>query len=146
MSRKNVRVELPINSPDALLKLAESITEKHKELGAKSPLSAYDMAAFEASHQKAAAKSKEARRLHAQAEALTQESYNFLGIGKGQTAETKGTAYNVITRLRDQLLLTHDGNEEKLSEYGFNVVVSAGVSNGGKLPVSESAVETNSAV
>lgn len=143
MAKKNVRVEIPVNSPDAMLKLAESITEKHKELGTNSPLGVFNMGEFEKARQNAASKVKEARNLHAKAEAATQESYNSLGFGKGQTSETKGTAYNMVTRFRDQLLLTHDGNEEKLSEWGFNVVVSSGTINGGSEPVSESAAKTN---
>jgi hypothetical protein len=54
---------------------------------------------------------------------LRQARDKDLGIGEGQTATTPDTALNVITYARKQLLVAHEGNEEKLGEYGFEVVI-----------------------
>jgi len=52
-----------------------------------------------------------------------QESESFLGYAEGQTAETPGTVYNLLTSVRNILLETYRGNEEALQEWGFGVVV-----------------------
>ena len=40
MARKTVRVDVPINSPDAMIKLAEDIKKQHDKPAANSPLKA----------------------------------------------------------------------------------------------------------
>ncbi len=52
------------------------------------------------------------------------EANKALGVGKGQNNTTEGTALFHVIGIRDGLLKTFRNNEEKLSEYGFDVVVS----------------------
>ena len=59
-----------------------------------------------------------------EAQALTLGANNIMGTGKQQNVQTKGTIYNIIARVRDKLLLVHEGAEEELSTYGFNVVIT----------------------
>ena len=124
MARKNVRVDVPIGSPEGMFTLAERIIEKHKELGGESPLKRFDMKAFETLLAEAKADYLAGKKLHEQAEAKIEKAYALIGIADGQTSRTPGTMYKIMTLFRDELLLTHEGNEEQLSEWGFNVVVS----------------------
>ena len=45
------------------------------------------------------------------------------GLGKNQTKDTANTGLFLVTGIRDGLLKSFRNNEEKLSEYGFKVVV-----------------------
>jgi len=53
-----------------------------------------------------------------------EEANKALGVGKGQNNTTEGTALFHVIGIRNGLLKTFRNNEEKLSEYGFDVVVS----------------------
>ncbi|MFH1004424.1 MAG: hypothetical protein V1781_02865 [Bacteroidota bacterium] len=61
--------------------------------------------------------------LHAQAENLNEQAELIFGRGEGQTSQSLNTMYNMITVIRDYLLVQNTGNEEALSEWGFKVVV-----------------------
>jgi hypothetical protein len=124
MSRKTVRVKVPYNKSDELISLGEKIVEKHEELGESSPLvSLNKMDVFGAKLGQAGQIRNESRKLRNQSESKMEEAKLNLGIAPGQTKETPDTVYNLMLRIRDQLLVTYQGNEEKLSEWGFNVVV-----------------------
>jgi hypothetical protein len=71
---------------------------------------------------------------------------NLCGYGEGQTSETPGTLYYLITQVRDLLLVAYDGNEEQLSTFGFNVVVSSSTSSGGGSPVPPDGVDISGRV
>jgi hypothetical protein len=45
------------------------------------------------------------------------------GTAKGQTVQTKGTLYFTADVIKRRLLTTYKGNEESLSNFGFDVVV-----------------------
>jgi len=124
MARKNIRVDIPVRSPERMFTLAERIIEKHKELGKESPLKRFDMGAFEGLISEAKAEYLAGKKLHEQAEAKIEKAYAVIGIADGQNSKTPGTMWKGMTLFRDELLITHEGNEEQLSEWGFNVVVS----------------------
>ena len=125
MARRTVRVDIPIFAPDKLITLCEKAIEKHTALEKNSPLKQSDMDLF--SSQVAAGKSlhDQANKMHASAETIMEQARIKLGINEGQTVQTPGTAYFLITKIRDTLLAEHKGAEEALSEYGFNVVVGS---------------------
>jgi len=131
MSKRNVRVTIPKSSPDKLLKLIILILLKDAELGDDSPLKNLDMKLFKDLSETADTKRKEAEELRAKSEATAQESRKALGIAKGQTSDTEGTAYNLLLLIRDQLLIEFSGVEERLEEFGFNVVISIITQNRG---------------
>ena len=124
--KKTVSVEIPINSPDAMIELVEKLLERHDELGAESPLDIpeLDMAGLQTQHDLHKAKRKEGNKKHGLAEPAIQKADKALGTEEGQTAKTKGTVYNITTRVRDRLLFVHEGEEEEATTYGFNVVIS----------------------
>ncbi len=128
MARKTVKVAIPTGKPDEFVKLAKGILKKHQADGSDSPLTTVDMALFDDALKKSDDKRTESQDLRNKSEARMQEAYSYLGIGKGQNIETPGTVYHLISRVRDQLLVTYRGNEEKLSEYGFPVVVGTAAS------------------
>ena len=123
MARKTVRVDVPINSPDAMIKLAEDIKKQHDKPTANSPLKAERVEAM--GERSASAKTKRAKadELEAEAGQLRNEADTLIGTAPGQTSETLNTLHNDITGFRDALLVENRGNEEALSQYGFNVVV-----------------------
>ena len=123
MPKKNVRVDIPRNSPVKLIRLNKRIIERHEQLGDDSPLKELDMDTLKNKTMQAEEVREEAARLHAQAEALNEEARLLLGIDKGQNSYTEGTVYNLDILIRNRLLLVHQNTEEQLSTFGFNVVI-----------------------
>jgi len=123
MARKTVRVDIPSNSPDDFIKLGRDIHAKHVADGASSPLNTDKMLALKAALDLAEPKNVQAKQLDAQAQTLRQARDTSMGTADGQNAQTPGTGLNLVSNARDQLLLTFEGNEESLSQWGFNVVI-----------------------
>lgn len=124
MSRIIVKVEIPRDSPDDLLKLSSEVEQNHLKLGEASPLNGLDMKTFTAKLKSAEENRKEAKRLHAKAELLNEQALLDLGIAKSQNSKTPDTLYNTLTRVRDILLGVNRGREENLNEWGYKVVNS----------------------
>ena len=126
MARKTVRINVPLGNPDELVALAESIHTKHAELKDKSPLKGLtdlDLEAFgdnatEAGEQRSTGKDHERKAQEANGKASS-----LIGIGPGNSQNTKGTLLFGITQIRDLLAAINKGNEEALSGWGFDVVV-----------------------
>ena len=125
MARKTVRVDIPTGKPGDMLMLGRKICTQHTADGDKSPLDAGKMATLQALITAAEATHSSAKDLDAQAQTARQSRDQSLGIADGQTAYSPNTALNIITYARDQLLLTLEGDEEALGNYGFNVVVGS---------------------
>ena len=110
---------------DELIRLGNKIVERHTELGDESPVQGFDIETIPARITSAEAHLKKARKLHAEAEGETEKAYLLLGLGKGQTIkQPKGTVYNISGKVRNQLKVTHEGEEEQISKYGYNVVIN----------------------
>ena len=127
MARRTVRVDIPIKNPVKYTTLLEHVWQTHDSLGASSPFAGrtlVDMADFEAKKTQALAMRQEAEELRARAESLMAQSRVLLGTQKGQTIYSKGTLYYMLDLIKGTLMNIHTGNEESLSEWGFNVVVS----------------------
>ena len=125
MSRKTVRVEIPTGRVDDLIALCQGVLAKHTADGLASPLDAAKMAKFQSAVGPADTNNTQAKQLDGQAQTLRQQRDTLMGIADGQSAATKDTGLNLLTCARDQLLLVNEGNEEALSQYGFNVVVGS---------------------
>lgn len=125
MARKTVRVDIPMSKPDDLIVLGKAICSQHSAQGDKSPLDAGKMTALLALMANADATNSNAKSLDAQAQTARQSRDQSLGIADGQTAYSPNTALNIITYARDQLLVSLEGDEESLGNYGFNVVVGS---------------------
>ncbi len=123
MARVTVRVDLPTGSPDAFLTLMQSVVKKHKADGASSPLDDALVAPLAAVTATAAGQNQDAVEADAKAQASREARNVSMGLGKGQTVGTKGTGLYSVAKIRDRLLDTYEDNPEKLSEYGFEVVV-----------------------
>ena len=65
MARRNVKVEIPISSPDDMKKLVEAIQEKHDELGPASPLDSAKVSSIADDMILSADDRKEGNKLHA---------------------------------------------------------------------------------
>jgi hypothetical protein len=130
MARKTKRVGIPNGQPDKFVDLAKKILKKHKELGVDSPLKSIQMDVFEAQLNDAESKRTKSKELRMKSEALMQEANNKLGLAKGQNLQSTDTVYSLMTHIRDMLLVMNRNHEEKLSEWGFEVVV--GVAKAGK--------------
>jgi len=122
--KTTTKVEIPVHKPDELINSGEDVFKKHVELGEKSPLNGLDMATFERNLNDAIAKRAEAKKLHDQAELLNQQAGLSLGTDPSQNTRTPGTVYSTLTSARDILLGMYKGQEKKLSEWGFDVVIS----------------------
>lgn len=125
MSRKTIRVDIPIDKPDETIKLCEDINEKHIALGVNSPLTSFfDMAAFIAKALDAKQKRKDARIADGKSQSSYNQSATLCGIAKGQNKQTKGTLYVLVCSIRDFLQLKFRDNPEELSNWGFEVVIT----------------------
>jgi len=122
--KTSIKVEIPENKPDKLTALGDSVIAKSKELGVASPLNNLDMETFEKNLTEGKAKRAEAKRLHDQAEALNQQANLNLGIDNAQNVNTSGTVYSTLASARDILLGIYKGQEKRLTEWGFSVVIS----------------------
>jgi hypothetical protein len=128
MARKTVRVDIPINRPDDLIKLAEDLKQQHDKPEAHSPLDPAEATAMSARATLAKQKRSAAADHQAQAQRLHEEASTLLGTAPGQTSQTPDTLHHDLTGFRDALLVEHRGTEEALSAYGFNVVVGTAAS------------------
>jgi len=124
-ARRNVRIDMPTDKPEDMVLLAEAIIEEHTDLGAASPLVGnVDMTAFETLTTDTRQLLNEWEDAKNEAQSKLNEALGIIGYAEGQTSSTAGTLYFDICSVRDRLLDVHQGNEEALSEYGFDVVVS----------------------
>lgn len=126
MSRTRIIVDFERGKPDAMLNHSDRIDERHKEMGADSPLKRFDMAAFTKIKGDARTILKSSRLHHDQAQGFTEEAYKSIGLHAEQSIRTPGTVYNMVGNIRSRLKNFYQGMEEKISEYGFNVVNNAG--------------------
>ena len=124
--RVTVRVDLPITEPEKMLTIVANVLQRHTVLGGGSPLNVpeTDMAALTVLQATHKTKRTDAKLLDGESQALMQEARIALGTAKGNTVRTEGTVYYLITAIRDKLLGVHSNEEEQLSTYGFNVVIS----------------------
>ena len=132
MAKKIVRIDIPKDNTNEFLKLCHKIDEKHTADNANSPLNEFDMVDFILKKNNARTLKKDAKKLHSDGKWLNNEAKMLIGSAKGQTIRTEGTIYNVITLIRDRLLITHRINPENLNQWGFKVVISQ---SGGKTTV-----------
>jgi len=124
MSKTSIKVEIPESKPDLLNKMGEDVLKKHTELGDKSPLNGLDMETFALKLKDGISKRAQAKNLHEQAELLNQQAGLSMGIDKSQNTKTAGTVYSTLTSARDILLGLNRGQERKLNEWGFDVIIS----------------------
>ena len=124
MSKTSVKIEISKSKPEELTKLGNVVFAKHTALGAASPLNGLDMVTFGTKLSESVDKRAEAKKLHDQAEALNQQAGLSLGVDKSQNTKTAGTVYSTLTSARDILLGLNRGQERKLNEWGFDVIIS----------------------
>lgn len=126
MSRKTIRVEIPISRTDEFSKLLKAIVAQHQSLGNNSPLKNIpnlDMNVFDGNRTDADAKRTKSEKLKAESEDLMLQANTVYGKAEGQDIQSPGTLYNLVAIIRDILLLVYKGNEEALSQWGFKVVL-----------------------
>lgn len=88
MARKTVRVDVPINSPDALIKLAEDIIIQHAKPDAGSPLKPQKVEAMGVRATEAKTKRAKADALEAEASRLRNEADTLIGTAPAPTRST----------------------------------------------------------
>lgn len=119
-----MRAPLPYRKQDKMIELAERSLKKHESLGAESPLAHLEGTdKVRELVERAKSLRKQALEARQLSESLNEEARIAIGIDPSQTASTPDTLYNWLHRLRGFLLSTYKGNEEKLSEWGFDVTV-----------------------
>ncbi len=125
MSRKDVRVDIPIGSIDKSVVLADAILAKHIAMGVNSPLTGQvDMTVFGTVITDIKASRTPAISDGRQKEAWNEEALRIIGIGKGQSLQDSGTVYWYINKVHHFFIFKFKGNEEQASLWGFNVVVT----------------------
>jgi hypothetical protein len=127
MTKTSVKIEIPDSMPDVLTKIGEDLLKKHLELGEASPLSGLDMETFAEKLNYGITRLEGAKILREHAEILNQRACLSIGIDKSQNAKTPGTVYSTLMRARDILMGMNRSQEQNLSEWGFDVVVSKAV-------------------
>lgn len=120
MARKTIRVEFSRTNPDELIKLITDVLEKNEKVNL---LDAEDKDALIKILPDAKSERKQATEYEALAQSHNENAKNLLGISKQQSINTPNTGYYHISQVRNTLLKKFRGNEEKLSEWGFKVVV-----------------------
>ncbi len=122
--KTTVKVDISVHKAEDLITTGEDVLKKHFELGEKSPLNGLDMETFAKNLNDAKARRAEAKKLHDKAELLNQQAGLNLGTDSTQNTKTPGTVYSTISSVRGILLGLYKGQEKKLSEWGFDVVIS----------------------
>ena len=134
--RRNLRIAISRTNPKTLVELAEAILTKDLELGAASPLNgALSIPVFSAAAIEARAQYTEWDGHFSLAQSLNMQADVLLGYAEGQNSLSPDTIYYDLCLIRDHLLQRFMGTEEKLSEWGFKVVISSritGVKKGTK--------------
>lgn len=123
MARKTVKIEIPESKPDDFITLLERIIEKHEDDVSKSPLDDAEVKQLKDIVTAAKKTRLKSQKLKEESEAEMEKAKMQLGIGKGQTSQTPGTGYFLVTKFRDVLLPKFKGTEEELSNWGFKVVI-----------------------
>lgn len=118
-----MRIEVPASKPEVLLQLSKEVLAEHVALGAGSPLDPANVAKLQSAVSLADSNNTDAKQHAAQASSAFQSRDVALGIADGQTVTTPDTVLFHVTGMRDALLTAYRGNEEKLGEFGFKVVV-----------------------
>jgi len=134
MARKTVRVGFVRTNPDDLMVLMNRLIEKHTKLAAASPLKDVEVNAMKLLLESATLQRRDEKEAEAKAQALHNSVTMLLGIAKGQLSSSPGTGLYHLTGMRDTLLREYRGEEEKLSEWGFNVVTGIAKSPKRKSP------------
>jgi hypothetical protein len=124
MARRTIRVEIPFCKPEELTKLGQDILVMTHETGGHNPLDPAKVAKLQAAVDLALNSNSQAKSLDAQAQVARQKRDTTLGIAKGQNASSPDTVLNLVSYVRDQLLLANENSEEVLGQYGFNIVIS----------------------
>lgn len=132
MARRIVRKTIPRNNPDKLIRIARKLIDKHQKMGEDSPLQKFDMELFEDNLTHAVESREQSQTLRSESEALMQRSKQYLGTDIGQNRHSADTVYNFVALCRDQLCIDYSGNEEQLTIWGFDIVVSSVVPHGKK--------------
>jgi len=134
--RRNLRIEISRTNPKKLLDLAKAIINKSDLLGAASPLiNALTMPVFSAMTDSALALYFEWDAHVSLSQSLNAQADVLLGYAEGQNSLTTGTVYYDLCLIRDHLLQQYMGEEERMSVFGFKVVISSritGVKKGTK--------------
>ena len=122
---KYVKIELPVRQPDPTLHLCDRIIAKHTLDGAGSPLTGViDMAAFGLLVTDAKTKRSSAEVKNDLAFDKYDAANNKAGLAAGQNRDTKDTIQWYVRQVKDLLLIKHNGTEEALNPYGFNVIIT----------------------
>lgn len=123
--RRNVRVTLPDSSPSGMTDLARDIINKHTTDGVGSPLAMpfVNMTEMNALYISATGLRDNAATEDQDKQAGNAQARSYCGYAPGQTVDTPSTLLWYITKVRDLLLNLHDGNEEQLSLWGYQVIV-----------------------
>jgi hypothetical protein len=120
MSRSNFRVVIPRNADD-LIGLAELVIAKHIADGATSKLNDLITPDLIAAVANAKAKNAQVKQMRIDAETLTEELHQMLGIRKGQKLSDRNSLRFVLASGRDILLGHNKGEEQKLGDHGYVV-------------------------
>jgi hypothetical protein len=124
-----VRIDIPDDSPETLIDLAEDIIAKHEELTvlpSGSPLDGeLDMVLYKTDVTAAKLLLTNSKAAEAESQSKNNQAMVILGYGEAQTSLTPDTVYNFNTGIRDRLLKVYEGTEEQLSEWGFEVVLGS---------------------
>ena len=123
------KVTIPTNTDD-LLNLIKEIIDKHNADGAASLLPKDDADKLSDIYKVQAPKRADWHKVNKSQEDSTEKTKLALGIAKGQTVDTPGTAKFYVTKFRDLLSTLNKGNPKALGNWGF--VVNENGSNGGK--------------
>ncbi len=124
--KRTVTVDIPTDSPETFIQLCNYIIEQNTALGVASPLvGKIDMATYTGNVATAETDFNTAATQRGIKEAKHGEALMLAGYGEGQSSETPGTLYYIITGMRDLLLVAYHNSPEELSLWGFNVIVGS---------------------
>ncbi len=122
---KYVKVTLPKDKPKESVELGDAIILKNTAEGAGSSLApVIDVADFTAKVTLAKTKRASATAKEVDAQSKFGHIKTKSGLGENQNKDTKDVILWYVRQARDLLLVIHSGNEEDLSPYGFNVVIT----------------------
>lgn len=125
MAKRSIRKPIPRSRYGEMMRIARRLVDKDEQMGDTSPLKDLEMKQFRDNVNTAADVWEQAKKHRQKSEALMQKFRGMLGVEVGQNMSTPDTIYYFMGLCRDLLAVKFRGNEDEMSTWGFDIVISS---------------------
>ena len=125
MAKRSIRKPIPRSRYGEMMRIARRLVDKDEQMGDTSPLKDLEMKQFRDNVNTADDVWEQAKKHRQKSEALMQKFRGMLGVEVGQNMSTPDTIYYFMGLCRDLLAVKFRGNEDEMSTWGFDIVISS---------------------